>query len=152
MPTYNQILVDWLDANGLGGQNFLSTQDQTAGTDGAYAALATALTNISDAGLVAITFQKPSIHTPAAGSGPYKSCSDRAVFNLRSSANTAGTLNVVAPKSSIFLSDNKTVDMSNSLVVALVTAVTGVLGDSHGNPWVTVKQGFREKVRKGYSA
>lgn len=151
-PLYNQLVVIWQDANGLGASNFLSTQDQSPADDGPFADLVSALQAVSDCGILGVVFQRVSPHEGTTGTGSYKTASDRAVFGLRSSSNTTGLLNVPGPKEDIFLSDHKTVDMTDSRIVDLVTAIQAVLGDSAGTAWATVGVGQRQKVRKGFNA
>jgi hypothetical protein len=49
----------------------------------------------------------------------------------------------------MFLSDGKTLNLSASVVLALQSAVVGILGDVQGNPWVGFAGGVRSQVALG---
>jgi hypothetical protein len=80
--------------------------------------------------------------------GSYPSVWDRAVLLDRTAASRQyGQIQIPAPKSSIFLSDNLTVDLNNADVMAFIAQVYAVMGDKSGNPITSVYRGQRSRVR-----
>lgn len=144
----NMALGNWVDNENREAVSFMTTQDQTTGAAAAYAPLANALQDCSDAWLNAIQFQSTLVRVGVPVVGPYGTCIDRA--SLLGNIIATGApyrLSIVGPKSSIFLADNSTVDLSNPLIVALQTQVMALMGDNNGNPCGPFKRGVRQMAR-----
>lgn len=144
----NMALANWVDNENREAVSFMTTQDQLSGGASAYASLANALQDCSDAWLNAIQFQATLVRVGIPVVGPYATCIDRASLL----GNIIGTgapyrLSIVGPKSSIFLADNKTVDLQNPLIVALQGQVMALMGDNNGNPCGPFKRGVRQMAR-----
>lgn len=138
----------FLDKNGQPCNLQWATQDQTDGVPASIVGLGTAVQALSVAKLVAIQYSTTHVIGGTGGDGDYPSVWDRAVLLDRtSSARPYGQIQIPAPKSSIFLSDNLTVDLSNPDVMAFVAQVLANLGDKSGNPIVSVYRGQRSRVR-----
>lgn len=147
---YNQVIFNWVDANGKTGRNFLTTQDQDAGGASGYASLAAAAQACCDAALVAVQFQTTLVIASAPASGAYGTVWDRAVFGGRNSITNAYQKNaLVGPKTTIFLPDTITVDLTNSDVIAFQTELQAVIGDQLGNPAGPFLKGWRDKASGG---
>lgn len=143
----NQLLFLSEDGNAAESTNFWTTQDQTAYDPSPYSALIAAWKAVSDCKLSAVQFQRSVDGTGGVGTGAYKTVWDRAVFPLLTATGRRGQLAIVGPKEDIFqAADNSKVDMGAATVVDLIAEVLGSLGDSEGNPWVTVGQGVRQKI------
>lgn len=138
----------WVDNENREATSFMTTQDQLTGAAAGYANLADALQGCSDAYLQAIQFQQTLVRVGIPVVGPYGTCVDRAV--LLGNITLTGApyrVSIVGPKSSIFMADNSTVDLTNPLVIALQTQVMALLGDNAGNPCGPFKRGMRQMAR-----
>lgn len=144
----NMAIGSWVDNESREAVSFMTTQDQLTGGAAAYSGLADALQNCSDAYLQAIQFQSTLVRVGVPVVGPYGTCIDRA--SLLGNIIATGApyrLSIVGPKASIFLADNKTVDLSNPLIVALQSSVMALMGDNNGNPCGPFKRGVRQMAR-----
>lgn len=142
---FNQVLFHWRDVNGLTAVSFASTQDQLPGGAAAYAPLAAAAQNCSDAALVAVQFQCTLVIEATPGDGPYCTVYDRAVmFDKNVGTNVLQRQAIVGPKPGIFLPGNIKVDLANSDVIAFRGQVQALLGDANGNPCGPFIRGKRQ--------
>jgi hypothetical protein len=135
----NMAIGSWVDNESREAVSFMTTQDQLTGGAAAYSGLADALQNCSDAYLQAIQFQSTLVRVGVPVVGPYGTCIIATGAPYR--------LSIVGPKASIFLADNKTVDLSNPLIVALQSSVMALMGDNNGNPCGPFKRGVRQMAR-----
>jgi hypothetical protein len=142
----NAFFPNFVDVSGGQANCMWTGADQSDSGLGAYSAVAAAAQALSVAGLFAGVIQTRSILGATPTSGDYPTVSDQVVFFVQSES-SSGQIAVPAPVSGIFLSDNVTVDLENSLVTAWWGSVAGVLGDSYGNPWTQLKSGRRRKIR-----
>lgn len=138
----------FLDKNGQPCTLQWATQDQTDAVPAAVVNLGTAAQALSVAKLVAIQYSTTHVIGGTGDNGDYPSVWDRAVLLDRTQASRQyGQIQIPAPKSSIFLSDNLTVDLNNADVMAFIAQVYGTLGDKAGNPITSVYRGQRSRVR-----
>ena len=107
----------------------------------------TALAACSNANLNAFTAGVALTSSPAASSGAYPLVTDVAVLNFVSVALGRVQLTIPSPVASIFGSDGVTVDPTNPLVAALISAATGYLADVNGNPVSAFMQGVKSSRR-----
>lgn len=149
MPAiYNQFLSQWIDSSGLITTKFLSTQDQSPFVNADLSSLAAAMQALSVCGLQGIQFQQTIMIGNDPTTGSYPSVYDEAQFIAKSSPLTqAFFVNVPGPKSTIFLPDTKTVDMTNTDVVAFVAAVMAAVGTPTGAAFTSVPRGIRSRVK-----
>jgi len=141
----NQLFLNWQDSLLSNAQTGWTLLDQTPMALGPYTGLVGAAQALSRADQQNVTFQNWIETSSGTSSGPFATVRDQAVFQLISE-NYTRLLAIPAPNEGIFLPDGKTVDMSNSLVVAFIDQVQAVLGDSYGNPWIRVPGGYRRRV------
>jgi hypothetical protein len=147
---YNQCILNWLDKNGATAASFWTTQDQGAGGAGAYSALAAAAQACSDAAIIGIQLQTTVQLATMPGDGPYCTVFDRAALLARIPATGTPTRQeIVGPKSSIFLPDLVTVDLTNANVLALQSQIEALVGDKSGNPQGPYYRGLRRQARSG---
>lgn len=145
-----QLYINWKDSIGGGCQTGWTTEDQSTIAAGIYNPLIGAAAALSCAGQFDCIMQSVIVASSGTSSGPYSTVRDQAIFELVGQEYTR-LLAIPAPINSIFLSDAKTIDMSNSLVVAFLDQVFDVLGDSYGNAWKNVVSGYRRRVLIGGS-
>jgi hypothetical protein len=122
-----------------------TTLDQSDSGAGPYSGLLTATQALSCAGVFAAVTQVRTIPGASPITGPYDTVMDQAVMRVVSAAQSSN-LAIPAPIASIFLSDLLTVDLSNTLVQAWFSEVQAILGDSYGNPWLTLAWGQRRMI------
>ncbi len=143
---YNQLLIFTQTETGEVATNFISTQDQSTPVSTALAAIVSAYQALTGAKVVGWQWQLTQPLTASFTSTPYASIADRAQFQTKSARQT-GRIDVVAPLASIFLSDTYTVDMSNTGVVALVSALQAAAAvGTGGSAIINVPSGRRYKV------
>jgi len=146
LPAYNQVYVVTQDTNGRRGCNHITWQNHSAWMDASLDSLASAYQACVDTKLVAVQAVLTKSYTPTVAPGPYNTFFDRANFATRFADATSGNFNLVGPKQSIFDASHQIVDMSNSNVIALVTALMAVAQNAGGSPLAAITRGTRTKV------
>jgi hypothetical protein len=146
----NTLWTNWTDNRGGQAQTGWTQGNQTPGSLGPYAGVVSAAANLSRAGQDGATLQTRVIVNTSASTGVYDGVRDQAVFLLRN-VGSSRLLAIPAPDENIFLPGSDLVDMTNSDVVAFLTQVFAVLGDSYGNPWLSCPGGRRRRVKIGGS-
>jgi hypothetical protein len=141
----NAFCPNFVDVENGQANAFWTTLDQSDSGGGSFAGLIAATQALSAAGLFAAVFQTRTIPGATPVTGPYDTVLDQVVFTVQS-VNATMQLAVPAPKNNIFLSDNLTVDLTNTLVTAWWAEVQGILGDSYGSPWTTLVGGYRRMI------
>jgi hypothetical protein len=127
--------MHWRDANNKLGTSFWTTQVQSNAVPAGLLSLGAAAQAMSNCGLIAVQYQTTAVLTNVPTSGPYPTVFDRAVMLATiTNTNSPRQLAIPGPVSSIFLPDNVTVDLSNSLVAAFAAQAQANLGDTAGNP------------------
>lgn len=142
----NAFFPNFLDTMGGQANPMWCAADQSDAGLGPYGGLVTATQALSVAGVFAGVLQSRSMISATPVAGVYGTVSDQVVFGVVSSARQ-GQLAIPAPIDTIFMSDNVTVDLDNTLVQAWWSEVQGVLGDSYGNAWTQLAWGQRRKIR-----
>jgi hypothetical protein len=145
---YNQIIIHYRDINGQECQSFWSSVDQTEGPASDYVELADKVQACTDAAVIAVQFQSTVLLEATPADGDYPTVMDRCMTLSRRTATTAPiTLQLVAPKASIFEADTETLDLTNADIVALQALMVTLVGDTSGNPIGPWKKGVREMAR-----
>lgn len=145
---YNQVLLEYLDANNQPAVTFWGTQDQTPGGASAYTALATATQALCDARITHITYQQVLALGGSPAQGDYQSVFDRAQFlGHFQGSRSAVQFGLPGPKASIFQAGHELVDMSNPLVQAWVAQMLIFVGDGSGAPLNDIVRGIRTRAR-----
>ena len=145
---YNQIVMQYVDANGKPATTFWTSVDQGTGGASAYTTLAAKAQAVSDAAITAVQFQTTVLLDGSAGDGPYNTVTDRCQILMRIPATGAPlTLGLVAPKSEIFLPDNVTLDLTNTDIIALEAAMMTLVGDKMGNAMGPIRRGYRTEAK-----
>lgn len=144
----NSIIPAWYDGMGGQCQSAWSVANQTHEPLGPYQSLIDAAADLSHCGLKGVTYQQQLIAVDGPTTGVYSTVRDQVVFQFESQ-NYTKLVAIPAPVSDIFESDDVTVDLSNSLVVAFTGQVMAVLGDSYGGSWTVCRKGWRRRVRIG---
>jgi hypothetical protein len=86
--------------------------------------------------------------TQAPTAAPYQSVSDKAVISAATALTDLEKVEVPAPIAAIFQTDQNTVDLTNTLVIALQTAAAAVLSDVNGSIVTSFTGGKRNKRRR----
>jgi hypothetical protein len=141
----NAIYPNWIDVLNGQAQTGWTFQDQSPGATPLFFHLVTTAAALSVCGINDCTQQVKQTFAQSPTSGLYGTVRDQAVFQL-ASQNYTRLLAIPGPKESIFESDGVTVDLTNSDVVAFLTQVFLVLGDTYGNPWLSCTAGWRRRV------
>ena len=116
-------------------------------------ALRTAQAGISD-GLLAINELIPFSTTSfgSSGTGPYDSSTDKVVLEFSDASGNLHHYEVPAPLDTIFLSDGKTVDRTNSLFAAsgtgLIDTFLANVKGTNGEALTAFIRGYRDRARK----
>lgn len=148
MGYWNSAYLFFRDTNGQECTLQIATQAQTNSVPGSVDAMANAIADASDCGLVAVQYATTQVNDVVPSVGTYSTVWDRAQFTTRASvSNVCGMLSIPGPKSTIFQAGGLLVDMSNALVVAAIAAYQATAGDKSGNAITRVNQGKRSKVR-----
>jgi len=113
----------------------------------ANAQLATYINALSDAVFVPLGTTGVTISSPGS-TGSLDNAEDSAVFTFATKNGLVAKVSVPAPKASIFLPDNQTVDPSNADVIAFVTYLLNPL-DYPGNAVASTKSGSQFDVFLG---
>jgi len=143
---YNQLLIFTQTADGKLGTNFISTQDQSNPASAGLAAIVTAYEALTGAKVVGWQQQLTQLVSGATSSTPYASINDRAQLKVVSATQTS-KIDIIAPLASIFLTDTYTVDMSNTGVIAMVSALQAAAAiGTGGSAILQVPSGRRYKV------
>ena len=147
---FNQVLLIFKDLNGKYATTFWPTQDQSSAVPGGLSSLGAAAAALSDCGLVAVQYQTTHVIGASGTTGAYPTVMDRVMMlaNIASSGAPA-RYELPGPKSSIFLADNVTLDLSNADVAAFIAQVQGNCGDALGNATGVFKRGRRSQARGG---
>lgn len=98
---------------------------------------------------VEITRTKSFSVTPAGGSFISE---DKCLFSMRDQENNAHTYKLPAPKATIFDTDNETLDLTDTDVIALNAAMTTYAKSEGGNPLSDIERGHRTTSRKPIKA
>jgi hypothetical protein len=150
MATLPRLVNAWFPnfVDTMGGQanGMWTTGDQSDSGLGPFSDLATATQSLTVSGLFAAISQTRSLVSASPVTGPYGTVTDQVVFVVQASGSSSGQIAIPAPVANIFLSDNVTVDLTNSLVQDWWGAVQGILGDSYGNAWTDLIYGYRRKI------
>jgi len=129
--------ITWIDANGA------SRTTQVFG-NATVATVQVALQNGSNADyIIESEAQVFANASPTPVSATYATVDDFAELWLQTSANTILTLTVPAPKSSMFLADQETVDPAGAFVTGLMAVATGLVCDLAGNTVTNFVGGIR---------
>lgn len=145
---YNQILVGYLDQNGKPGTSFWPAIDQSTGPAAAYSGLCAAVQAVTDCAVIGVQFQSTLLIGATPTDGPYKTIIDRAMMLSKITATGKPfTFSIPGPKSSIFLPDHLTVDLTNTNVIALQTAMMAKVGDQAGNAMGLFRRGYRTEAK-----
>lgn len=107
----------------------------------------TAAESLSDAGLEAVYSEPVAVYEPAFGSGSYNGRRDRALFVVRSANGNTRQFRIIAPKEDMFMSDHVRVDLSDSRVIDLLSAMPDALADETGSPYTTIVSAVRSRTR-----
>lgn len=129
--------VVWVDA---GAGSTITRINSLSGSAGIEADLLT----ISNADVQQNWFGTLAVNgSPSPTAAQYQSVTQRVSLVFTTTApGVLVTLTVVAPKLSIFLSDGRTVDLTNTDVVALATACVGNLCNTSGDSATALIAGF----------
>lgn len=109
--------------------------------------LIAALQAASNANLGTVTYGLATIGTTPASSAPYPLVIDTAVLNFVTSVGSPVRVVIPSPVAAIFGTGGDVVDPTNALVLAVIAAVTGFLGDAGGNLVTTYLQGAKASRR-----
>lgn len=131
-------VFEWTDeANG-----FLRTRSWvvSGGLPGVFLLALQALSNASNT----LAFEGAAVvsATPA-GSGQYSLATTTAVLNFLTGVGSGVQVTIPAPVASIFAADGVTVDNTNVVVAAFITAAIGYLTDNAGNVVTTYNTGVK---------
>lgn len=145
---YNQVIIHYLDIDGRTCQTFWSTQDQTEGGASAYVDLAAAAQACTDAAVIAVQYQSTVLLEATPADGDYPTVYDRAAtLSKILSTNAPNTLQLVAPKSTLFLADTITLDLTNADLIALQTEMMSKVGSPQGAAMGPFRKGYRTQAR-----
>ena len=129
MPDKAASLI-WIDVNGRTRQTIIKTLSGSAGIQSAAIALTLPQ-------LLTTWESFLSGSTASASAGTYQSVADAASLRFQTAMGSILRLTVPGPNLSVFLADQVTIDPTNALIGALVSACIGSLSDGAGNPAVT---------------
>jgi hypothetical protein len=149
MPAiYNQILVQYLDGNGKEGTSFWPATDQTTIPPSAVTALAAKVQALTNCAVIGMQFQSSYTLTATPTDGPYKTIVDRVmVLSKIVATQKPFTFEIPGPKSTIFTGDTMTLNLANTDVIALQTAMMPNVGDNQGNPIGPFRRGYRTEAK-----
>jgi hypothetical protein len=148
MSFVNLLVPMFQDSQGRPSSPALTLGDQDALGLAPYAALLAAMQACSSCNLVGVAQQ---IGTTAHGTGTpgtHPLATDQCRIQLVSSALT-GFISIPGPVDAMFQSDGSTLNLAAPIVLALQSAIIGVLGDVQGNPWTSIVGGVRRQVALG---
>jgi hypothetical protein len=134
---------EWLDVS-AGFLRASNWYDDTVG----IASLEAAMQAASNANLQYVTGAVPEIGVVTPSGSLYPLVQDCAQLLLATVPGTTIKLIIPAPLASIFASDGNTVDPTNLDVLDIVTAATGHITDSAGNPVTAYQSGVRMQRRR----
>lgn len=127
----------WVDAGGGATITRINTQGGAAGLLPSILAVVNSDQQQSWEGPLAVNV------APAPVAAQYQPVSAVAILVFTTTApGVLVELKLVAPQLGIFLSDQRTVDLTNAGIVAVATACVGVLCDVNGNTAVALVAGF----------
>jgi hypothetical protein len=130
----------WIDANGFTRLTLINTASGSASIVSQLLALSNAdYLNFTDSTL----FINP---TPSPTIGTYQRVADCAMLLYQDSTGEQVSIQLPSPQSSIFLSDQQTIDTSS--ITALNTAVIGTLLSASGNPVTSFVGGIRKPTTR----
>jgi hypothetical protein len=145
---YNQLIMRWVDSNGLYCTNFFCTQNQTPFSDAGLQAVWEGAQGISQCGLVFVQFQQTIQIGGTASSGSYSTIYDRAMF-LDNASNplSYGQMQIPGLKAEILKPNQIDIDMNNPLVTAFTGAAVSALALPPSQALAQVYSGRRTRVR-----
>lgn len=145
---YNQIIIHYRDKDDKECQSFWSSVDQEEGGAADYVELAAKVQACTDAAVIAVQFQTTVLIEATASDGDYPTVMDRCMTLSKIVATgRPNTLQLVAPKASLFLPDTITMDLSNPDLIALSELMQELVGDTDGNPMGPFRRGVRQMAR-----
>ncbi len=142
----NAVYPNFVDLAGGQANCMWSAADQSDAGDGPFGGLMSATQAMSNCGVFAVVQQVRGLHSATPASGSYPTVSDQAVMYVQS-AQSSGQIVIPGPVNALFPSGNDRADLDNPLVVAWFSAASSVLGDSYGNPWTSLVEVRRRKIR-----
>jgi len=116
----------WIDAQGERVLNVVTTQSGVGGIEAALEAASNAVVMECWEGLDEIYSASPT-------TSEYPTVRVMAVLNFIDGTGSRARLYIPSPQSGIFLSDARTVDPTNALIAAIITAAVGSLLSGAGN-------------------
>ncbi|MBC7790867.1 MAG: hypothetical protein H7Z74_13040 [Anaerolineae bacterium] len=144
MPTvHNQVLIHYLDNAGKTATTFWTLADQGSAVPGDLSGLAYAVQACSQSAVTAVQLQTTLQIGGTPAGDPYSSVQDR-VHMIGRIGQIYPHYDIIAPSQGILLPDNKTLDLENPAVMALVAAMLATLGNSSGDPLELIKRGTRQ--------
>lgn len=143
--TYNQVLIFYRDFNNRTATNFWTVQDQSDAVPAPLVLLAEKVQACSQAAVVAVQWQTTHYFVSAPVNMPYPTVFDRCNMLGRIAPSGVYThYDLVAPKQSIFLPDNKTLDLANPDVGAMIAQMQATIGSPSGDPLAAIRRGTRQ--------
>lgn len=142
------VVPQWVDLNGTTFRPYCTTYPQTDASLGPWSGLLSAMQAMSACTLEACVIQSAATIVGSGGSSPFPTAQDKLLIQVENGVNT-GYVAIPGPLASLFESDTVTLNMSDSLVVALVNEILSVLGDGQGGIWTRAVGGKRVRVNFG---
>jgi hypothetical protein len=140
--------VQYRDQNGKEGTSFWPAIDQTAGPAAGYTTLAAKVQAVTNCAVIGIQFQSTVLISASPTDGPYKTIVDRAMMLSKISATAKPFMfSIPGPKSEIFEADTLKVNLANTDIIALETAMIGAVGDNEGNAMGPFRRGYRTEAK-----
>lgn len=142
--------IESIDGNSRHAKTVYYVADGETDPEGtAETALLDAQEGLTATGITAVTllpFDASSLGTQT--DGPYNRIADKAVFLFADENGTEHKYELPGPKEDIFLSDGKTIDSTNTDVIAFVAAVLDTCKTTNGDDLTSFIRGYRDFARK----
>jgi len=139
-----QIIPSWVDQAGGQRDSFWTLQSRSEVVPTDLLSLMLAAVPLTKAGQLAVTFQVTHVIGGSGLSNVY-GIGDAATFYVKSASGGVGAISLPDLNPSILKVDGVTIDQTNSDVVNFLSVAFGVLGDTAGNPWTSVRQANRTR-------
>jgi hypothetical protein len=136
------------DSTGRPAAPAMTLANQTRLVTTPFTALLNAIQACSSCNLSGVAVQTGAVVSGTGTAGSTPLAQDQCRIQLYSGYLT-GWISIPGPIDSMFLSDNKTLNLSATVVVNLQSAIVGILGDVQGNPWTEIVGGVRRQVALG---
>lgn len=142
----NAVFPNFVDLGGGQANCMWTSADQSDAGPGPYAGILSATQNMSNCLVFASVQQVRSLVSGTATTGAYPTVSDQIVMYVQS-AQSSGQIVIPGPVDGLFVGGSSNAALDNPLVEAWWGEAQSVLGDSYGNPWTTLVEARRRKIR-----